>query len=129
MRVLKCVALGLGLLGWLATASGEMPTAPENGDLVESGGEWRAWSAPKAEWLGVEAFWLDYAGRTAGKNWGRGTEYPPYREVGEHDTFLVELDQGPCLMYFFHGRWRRAEDVRRWDPTFNELLGCPYVFD
>ena len=73
--------------------------------------------------------WSSYARSNEGKFWGRGTEYPPYAQVNEHDTFLIELDQGPCLMYFFHSRWRRAQDVRRWDPTFNEILGCPYVFD
>ena len=121
--------LGLAMLGWFVTATGDVPTDLENGELIRTSGEWRAWSAPNAEWLTVEAFWLDYAERTSGRYWGSGVAYPPYREVDEHDTFLVELEQGPCLMYFFHGRWRRAEDVRRWDPSFNNLLGCPYVFD
>lgn len=31
-------------------------------------------------------------------------------------------------MEFFHNRWRRANDVRRWDPLFNEHGGCPDVF-
>ena len=42
---------------------------------------------------------------------------------------MVELAQGPCLMEFFHSRWRRANDVRRWDESHNEFGGCPYVFD
>ncbi len=76
-----------------------------------------------------ENFWLEAAEQASGKHWGQGSEYPEYRLVGEHDTVLVVLPQGSCLMYFFHERWRRAQDVRRWDEAQNELLGCPHVFD
>ncbi len=77
----------------------------------------------------IEAFWEDYAESRGGLTWGRSDEYPPYSEVNEGDTFLVELEQGVCLMEFFHNRWRRANDVRRWDESVNEYGGCPYVFD
>ncbi|MEM7020091.1 MAG: hypothetical protein AAF512_22465, partial [Pseudomonadota bacterium] len=60
--------------------------------------------------------------------WGQGTEYPSYKDVSEFDTFIVELDSGACLMEFFHSRWRRAQDVRRWDEKFNAYGGCPDVF-
>ena len=113
----------------LSAQAASPPANPSDGQLFESAEGWRAWSAPQGAWLEVETFWTDYADRASGKNWGRGSDYPPYRETNEHDTFLVEVGQGSCLMYFFHGRWRRAQDVRRWDPVHNELLGCPYVFD
>jgi len=32
-------------------------------------------------------------------------------------------------MEFIHERWRRANDVRRWDDAFNDYAGCPHVFD
>jgi hypothetical protein len=32
-------------------------------------------------------------------------------------------------MALFHSRWRRANDVRRWDPKFNDYAGCPEVFE
>jgi len=63
------------------------------------------------------------------RHWPGSSEYPPYAEVGDHDTFLVQTQSGPCLMYFFHGRWRRANDVRRWGDQFNDYGGCPQVFD
>ncbi len=42
---------------------------------------------------------------------------------------IIEVESGPCLMEFFHTRWRRANDVRRWVAAFNEYGGCPDVFD
>ena len=42
---------------------------------------------------------------------------------------MVEVKSGLCLMEFFHTRWRRANDVRRWDDRFNEYAGCAKVFD
>ncbi len=77
----------------------------------------------------IEAFWLQYADSKGGLSWGKSSDYPPYEEVKEGDTLLIQLEQGPCLMEFFHSRWRRANDVRRWDPSVNAYGGCPYVFD
>ena len=104
-------------------------TQAQSNGQVRDGQPPRAWSAAANAWVSLEQFWLDYAASRGGLTWGRGAAYPPYREVNEHDTFLVELDSGPCLMEFFHSRWRRANDVRRWDPAFNDFGGCPRVFD
>jgi hypothetical protein len=88
-----------------------------------------AWDAEEKMWLESEAFWDSFARRNAGRVWPSSSEFPPYDEVSEHDTFLAQTDSGPCLMYFFHTRWRRANDVRRWGDVFNEYGGCPNVFD
>ena len=77
----------------------------------------------------IETFWQQYADANGGLTWGKSTTYPEYEKVREGDTLLIQLAQGPCLMEFFHSRWRRANDVRRWDPSVNEYGGCPYVFD
>lgn len=77
----------------------------------------------------IEAFWSTYAESKGGLTWGKSANYPDYDKVKEGDTFLVELKQGNCLMEFFHSRWRRANDVRRWDESVNEYGGCPHVFD
>lgn len=77
----------------------------------------------------IDAFWMQYANSKGGLTWGKSTEYPEYEKVKEGDTLLIEVAQGPCLMEFFHSRWRRANDVRRWDESVNEYGGCPYVFD
>ena len=92
-------------------------------------GDLEAWDSPSMEWVDLETFWIRYADRRGGLSWGRRTEYPPYEQVSELDTMIIELESGPCLMEFFHTRWRRANDVRRWDPAFNEYGGCPHVFD
>ena len=92
-------------------------------------GEPHAWDEQAKAWVSLEQFWLNYAKRNGGLTWGRGAEYPPYEQVKEFDTFMVEVSSGPCLMEFFHSRWRRANDVRRWDEAFNDYGGCPRVFD
>ena len=79
--------------------------------------------------MDIETFWLDYANSKGGLTWGASTVYPEYKKVKEGDTLLIQLEQGPCLMEFFHSRWRRANDVRRWDELINAYGGCPYVFD
>lgn len=79
--------------------------------------------------MDVEVFWSDYATSKGGLTWGESDTYPEYNKVKEGDTFLVQLKQGPCLMEFFHNRWRRANDVRRWDDSMNTYGGCPHVFD
>ena len=61
--------------------------------------------------------------------WGAKEVYPEYDKVQENDTLLIQTESGPCLMEFFHQRWRRANDVRRWDKAFNEYGGCSTVFD
>jgi hypothetical protein len=111
------------------TASAGKPTDASNGQLYHDNDETEVWSASAEKWLPVEDFWLAFANANDGKFWARSSNYPPFSEVTERDSFLVELEQGVCLMYFWHGRWRRAQDVWRWDEGFNQLLSCPYVFD
>ena len=82
-----------------------------------------------ADGMDVETFWLNYAKSKGGLTWGKSTSYPEYEKVKEGDTILIQLNQGPCLMEFFHSRWRRANDVKRWDDSINEYGGCPYVFN
>ena len=108
----------------------EPPPGSRDGqvDLIGSG-EFMAWDAHKKRWLDAEAFWSSFAERGRGRAWPSSTQFPPYAEANEHDTFLYQLDSGPCLMYFFHRRWRRANDVWRWGKEFNEYGGCPHVFD
>lgn len=93
------------------------------------GGQLVIWSENSNTWLDVESFWLEYANGNGGLTWGKTTQYPEYSKVKEHDTILIQLEQGTCLMEFFHERWRRANDVRRWNDQLNHYAGCPYVFD
>jgi len=87
------------------------------------------WSATSNKWKNIEAFWLEYANEQGGLTWGKTAVYPQYNKVKEHDTILIEVDEGVCLMEFFHERWRRANDVRRWNEALTQYSGCPYVFD
>lgn len=77
----------------------------------------------------IEAFWQQYAESKGGLTWGESSSYPEYDQVKEGDTILIHVAQGPCLMEFFHSRWRRANDVWRWSDTVNEYGGCPHVFE
>ncbi|MFT6311170.1 MAG: hypothetical protein ACJAQS_001541 [Porticoccus sp.] len=82
-----------------------------------------------ADGMNVETFWLNYAKSKGGQSWGKSISYPEYEKVKAGDTILIQLKQGSCLMEFFHNRWRRANDVKRWNDTMNEYGGCPYVFN
>ena len=104
--------------------------ASEDGEVRQnSSSEAEAWDAEGGTWVSLGAFWNRYAARSGGLTWGKRTGYPPYKEVNEFDTMIIELDGGSCMMMFFHTRWRRANDVRRWDDAFNEYSACPHVFD
>ena len=89
----------------------------------------QVWNAGSGAWVTPESFWETWASTHGGLRWGRRADYPPYAEVSERDLMIVELPQGACLMEFWHRRWRRAQDVRRWSPAFNTYGGCPFVFD
>ncbi len=125
------MATRIALIVLLATAfSNVLAQTPANGTVDKGSAEaWQAWDAESGEWTDIETFWMRYAKRKGGLTYGPTTQYPKYEEVNELDTLLIQLPQGPCLMEFFHTRWRRANDVRRWDDAFNEYGGCPYVFD
>lgn len=112
----------------LACMSGTA-SAATNGEVRQNAsGAPEVWHAASQAWVGVEIFWERFAVAEGGLTWGRSSTYPPFEKVKEHDLFLVELEQGPCLMEFFHNRWRRANDVRRWDDKMNAVAGCANVF-
>lgn len=94
-----------------------------------SDGSWQSWDAVVGLWLAPQKFWESYAARGPGHYWGRLTELPNYQRSREFDTFIFETPQGSCLMEFFHQRWRRANDVRRWDERYNQYSGCGQVFN
>ena len=125
------ITLLLVLISTTAVADGRAtrPEAPRDGQIHQTSSGEEVWDPRANAWVDLESFWINYAEQASGRFWGRTDTYPPYGEVSEHDTLLIETDEGACLMYFFHRRWRRAQDVRRWDPAFNELAGCPHVFD
>lgn len=116
----------------LATAcsSPELPPGDRDGQVnaLEDGG-FVAWDAGNRQWVDADTFWKNFAARGRGRNWPSGREFPPYSAVNEHDSFLYNSENGPCLMYFFHARWRRANDVWRWGDEFNEYGGCARVFE
>lgn len=88
--------------------------------------------APQLTWqpgTDVEIFWSKYTESKGGITFSQSSKFPKYEAVKEGDTFLIKLKQGLCLMEFFHSRWRRANDVRRWHDSINSYGGCPYVFD
>lgn len=93
----------------------------------------QAWHEQSQQWLTIEGFWDDYANNRAKngaqKQWPKSVTYPKYEELKEGDTFLVQLKDSSCLMEFYHSRWRRANDVRRWDDAFNAYGACPFVFE
>jgi hypothetical protein len=95
----------------------------------EFSAEGKVYDMTEQKWVNPLEFWHNYAQTKGGLTWGTATRYPNYADVSEFDTLIIEVAQGPCLMEFFHSRWRRANDVQRWNPKFSEVLGCANVFD
>lgn len=113
----------------ISLAATSAQAAPEDGQSRQQSGL-KVYSQAQQTWLTPEGFWRDYAkANPKGKYWGQSSSYPEYDQVGEHDTFMVKTPQGVCLMEFFHSRWRRANDVKRWNDDLNAYSGCPYVFN
>jgi hypothetical protein len=110
-------------------ATGIASAQPPHGAVRDAADAFEAYDASTGRWLSPESFWDAHVGLGRGRHWGRGAAYPPYADVAEFDTFIVEIDEGACLMEFFHQRWRRANDVRRWNDRFNTYGACARVFD
>lgn len=127
MKLLFCLLL---VLVTSACSTSQLPPGNRDGQVhVISKTQFVAWDDENHEWLSPEQFWRQFSERRRGKIWPADTKFPPYSQVNEHDTLLLNLDSGPCLMYFFHTRWRRANDVWRWGDEFNRYGGCHKVFD
>ncbi len=122
-KLIKVLLITLGIFVFTNNLSAE-----ENGEVSIQDGKQVAWSQSDKKWLSLEAFWRSYAEQNNGITWGQSKKYPPYNDVKEHDLFMVELESGLCLMEFFHTRWRRANDVQRWDDQFNKYSACEDVF-
>lgn len=122
------IKLSLAMVPLLVSGITLSAQAPEHGSFNKNGSE-QVWHNEQNKWLTPEQFWRDFTDNNGGLTWSQSREYPQYSQVKEHDTFLVELDSGICLMEFFHSRWRRANDVRRWDDKFNQYSGCAKVFE
>ncbi len=104
-------------------------TSPEIKDGSFSKDGSMAFDAEANTWVNPSTFWRNYAKRNGGLTYGITKEYPSYSKTSEYDTLIIVTDKGECMMEFFHQRWRRANDVRRWDNAFNDYGGCLYVFD
>lgn len=100
-----------------------------HGEVVKKNNIQMAWDEIDKKFLSLEEFWRAYAKRNGGLTWGESSTYPAYDNVNEFDLFMVKIDGQICLMEFYHERWRRANDVRRWDDAFNEHSACSKVFD
>jgi hypothetical protein len=101
----------------------------QHGQASDAGDSFVAYEAHTSRWLTPDEFWRAHIEQQRGHHWGQGERYPPYADVDEHDTFLVVVDGRTCLMEFFHRRWRRANDVWRWNDRFNTYGACAVVFD
>ena len=127
---MKLFLMMLILIAGNAYADLDLAPGERDGQVqVLDGDQFVAWDSIQEQWLLPEDFWRSFAERKRGRIWPNSMDFPPYAEVNEHDTFLYQHESGPCLMYFFHKRWRRANDVWRWSPAFNAYGGCANVFD
>lgn len=73
------------------------------------------WNAEAQAWQSSESHWEHYAVRHSGNDWGGRRGFRPYDQINELTTVIFELRSSACLKEFSHSRWRRANDVRRWN--------------
>jgi len=109
--------------------SNDNKIGPSYGEVIVKDGKQQAWDDEDKKFITLEEFFRTYAKRSGGLTWGQSENYPPYKDVNEFDLFMVEIGDEICLMEFYHDRWRRANDVRRWDIAFNEFSACSKVFN
>ncbi|PKH56705.1 hypothetical protein CXF83_06345 [Shewanella sp. Choline-02u-19] len=129
-KVLIPITLLCCMLLTLTSAAAATPAVgTHHGQVDMIDGQAMAWEQTSQQWLTIEVFWQNWVNTRGGLTWKSSEQYPSYEQVKEQDTFLVELNGGTCMMEFWHGRWRRANDVRRWDDAFNDYSACPRVFD
>jgi hypothetical protein len=121
--------LSLVLILTSVDATAATPAGEHHGQVDMIDGQAMAWEQTSQQWLTIEVFWQNWVNTRGGLTWKSSEQYPSYEQVKEQDTFLVELNGGTCMMEFWHGRWRRVNDVRRWDDAFNDYSACPRVFD
>jgi hypothetical protein len=122
------IKIGCSIAVLLLSSFSANAETPQDGSFKIDGSA-QVWSTEKSNWITPEQFWQNFTANNGGLTWQKSREYPPYDQVKEHDTFMVELDSGICLMEFFHSRWRRANDVQRWDDKFNSHSACENVFE
>ena len=104
-------------------------SAAEHGEVSIIDNKEVVWNKELKHWQGIEEFWRAYAQKNGGLRWKDSRIFPQYSKVKEFDLFMAKNDEGLCLMEFFHERWRRANDVRRWDDKFNEYEACATILN
>jgi len=125
---MKCILVFLLSLPFYTNAT--ETSNPSHGEVNKNNeNSLVSWDSKTNQWISLDTFWKNYADNNSNRHWGTGRHYPDYAKVLEFDTFLVQVPSGVCLMEFFHTRWRRANDVRRWDDQFNDYSGCAKVFE
>jgi len=104
-------------------------SAPEHGDVRETGNGIEVWHMTNAGWISPDEFFVIEIKRLKGPTYGTVKDYPPYDTVQEWDTLIDQLPDGrECPMVFFHKRWRRLPDVLALDDRLRNYGGCKNVF-
>ena len=127
--IIKLMAISLLLVLTACTAQEVTSDEPRHGEVSDIS-PMVTWDKTQQIWVSPEVFWHKETDARGGLTWPKSTVSQKYENVAEFDTFLVEGASGTtCLMAFYHSRWRRANDVWRWDDAFNNYGACPHVFD
>jgi len=117
----------LGLMGLSADSYAQRSGSFKHGQARQHNKSFVVWDARVKRWVSPGRFWGNYSRRKGSRYWGRTRFYPSYSKVREHDLVTIVTKQGSCLMEFYHHRWRRANDVWRWNRRFNNYGGCRSV--
>ncbi len=121
------IAIILLCAAWQADAQNKRDHSPRHGQARQHDNGFVVWDNRANSWVSPRRFWANYARRKGSRYWGQSKFYPPYANTRAHDLVTITTSDGACLMEFYHGRWRRANDVWRWNRRFNNYAGCASV--
>ncbi len=109
-----------------ALAQGAAST-PKNGDTREDPAEragFLVYFAPLRIWIDPDVFWYRWADEQKAFLWNGARELPAGPKVEDGNMFIVESDDGPCLLVRRDGVWRKAGDVYGWSERLRRHGGC-----
>ncbi len=100
---------------------------PVNGQALEapdSRAGFLVYFEPMRIWIDPEVFWYRWADAQRAFLWNGGAELPAGADVEDGNMFIIETDDGPCLLVRRAGRWQQAGDVWGWSKRLRDHGGC-----
>lgn len=127
LAVLGLMAVGDRAAAGAAAGGASLASAPRNGDTRDDPASrtgFLVYFAPLRIWVDPDVFWYRWADEQKAFLWNGGRELPAGGEVQDGHMFIIETDDGPCLLVRRGGVWRKAGAVFGWSERLRRYGGC-----